>query len=328
MSAAVLAAAALAVAAAVSWAGVSLFAEAAPRAAQPSAPPPAVKEEPAQARVSTLHEQATSAYHARLFVDDEGVVLITQTGFTTLRAGGTPEEHAVALGPVAARQGGSVVFWSAGKLRSLSLAGDGEQVLATVPRAPQQLLASGRHVAWIQTEPQNGSSIQTLSEGQVRVLHASEASISASILHGAAVYWVSGSGDGSWAIGRVGLDGQRPAFTRPRRGRLPAMLAAGRDGLYFYEGLQRGVRRLSFDLEQETTVLTQAVCSPIAVSNRVVCAQVGGVFDFPVSARAPRLLATERAGPITALAVTDERAYWVAESGDARLLLRSVALPP
>jgi hypothetical protein len=73
--------------------------------------------------------------------------------------------------------------------------------------------------------------------------------------------------------------------------------------------------------------LTQVVCSPLVVSSRVVCAQVGGLFEIAPAVRAPRPLAAERAGPITATAATDARAYWVAESGGERLIVRSVALP-
>jgi hypothetical protein len=87
------------------------------------------------------------------------------------------------------------------------------------------------------------------------------------------------------------------------------MLAAGPDGVYFYDGPKQGVRKLSFDLEREDAVSTHVVCSPLAVSTRVVCAQVGGLFELPTSGGTPRFLAAERAGPITATATTDHRAY-------------------
>src|SRR5688572_27175764 len=65
---------------------------------------------------------------------------------------------------------------------------------------------------------------------------------------------------------------------------------------------------------------------PDAATSRVVCAHVGGIFDILPSGLAPRLLA-ERSGPITALAATEGRAYWVAEGEAEGLVLRSVALP-
>jgi hypothetical protein len=133
------------------------------------------------------------------------------------------------------------------------------------------------------------------------------------------------SRDGSWKIGRVDLEGQRRT-TQTHHGRPPAMLALGPDGVYFYDGPERGVRKLTFDLEREAAVAAKVICSPLVVSSRVICAHVGGLFDIPGSNMAPRFLASERAGPITVTAATADRAYWVAENGNGRLIVRSVAL--
>jgi len=276
--------------------------------------------------VSTLYEEATSAYHARLFADEGAVVLVTQTGFTTLRAGEAPARHAISLGPVVARQGDALVFWRSGKLRAISLTAENERELAVVPAPPQYLLASGGQLAWIQTTREGGTSIQTLSGSGVRVVFKSEESVSAAISSASFIYWVSERRDGSWHIGRVGLDGQHTS-TAVQRGRPPAMLALGPDGLYFYAGPERGVRRLTFDLKLETAVLAKVICSPLAVSSRVVCAQVGGLFEIPPASSAPRFLAVERAGPVTTVGATAERAFWVAERGDGQLVVRSVVLP-
>jgi hypothetical protein len=104
------------------------------------------------------------------------------------------------------------------------------------------------------------------------------------------------------------------------------MLALGEDGVYFYDGPKRGVVELSFDLAREDTVLANAVCSPIAVSSRVVCAQVGGLFDIARPGASPRFLASEPAGPIVATAATNDAAFWVAENGDGHLVVRTVPL--
>jgi hypothetical protein len=104
------------------------------------------------------------------------------------------------------------------------------------------------------------------------------------------------------------------------------MLALGRDGVYFYDGPKRGVRRLTFDLEREDAVLTNVICTPLVVSSRVVCAHVGGLFEVLPTGTGPRFLASETAGPITALAATDSHAFWVAEKGADSLVLRSVPL--
>jgi hypothetical protein len=172
---------------------------------------------------------------------------------------------------------------------------------------------------------ETGASLQTLSAGGVRVVYDSADSVCAAAMRRASVYWVLRSPDGSWKIGRVGLNGEHQ-MTHAHHGRPPAMLALGPDGIYFYDGPQRGVRKLTFDLEREDAVSTNVICSPLAISSRVVCAHVGGLFEVPALGAAPRFLAAERAGPITAMAATDDRAFWVAESGDERLIVRSVAL--
>jgi hypothetical protein len=287
-------------------------------------PQVAAKKARALPEVSTLYEHGTSAYHARLFADEDAVVLITQTGFTTFRAGRAPEEHAVSLGPVAIRQGGSVYFWRSGSLREISLSGESDRSLAALQRPPQYLLASEGHLAWIDTDRKNGYSLQTLSAGDVRVVFHSADSVGASVMRGDVVYWVLQGREGSWRIGRVGLDGQQQT-TQAHQGRPPAMLALGPDGVYFYDGPERGVRKLTFDLERESAVVTHVICSPLVVSSRVVCANVGGLFDIPASGTAPRFLASEHAGPITSTAATDDRAFWVAENGDA-LIVRAVPL--
>jgi hypothetical protein len=277
--------------------------------------------------VSTLVEQKTSAYHARLFADQEGAVLVTETGFTLLRGGEAAEEHSIPLGPVAARQGGSIVFWRGGWLRQVSLSGENERRLAALTRAPQYLLASERHLAWIDFERIRGSSLHTLSEGAARVVYESDQSVCASVLRDRVVYWILQSRDASWKIGSIGLDGQHRTLTAAHQGRPPAMLALGPDGVYFYAGPERGVRRLSFELDREDAVATQVICSPLVVSNRAICAQVGGLFDVPPGSTAPRFLAVERDGPITAVAATDERLFWVAESGTDQLVVRTTPLP-
>lgn len=169
--------------------------------------------------------------------------------------------------------------------------------------------------------------MQTLSGGEVRVLRETQDRVCASVLRDTVVYWILQSGDGSWRIESIGLDGQPRMQSEEHRGRPPALLALGPDGVYFYDGPDRGVRRLSFELDREHAVLQNVICSPLIVPHGTVCAQVGGLFDIPPSAMAPRFLASERDGPITDLAATDERVFWVAESGAEQLVVRSLALP-
>lgn len=326
------------IAAWLAWAGAA-------RSPAPSSAPPSSSGSPSGARstrgepqaaaeakralpeVRTLHQQPGSAYHARLFADDGGVVLVTQTGFATLRADGAFEEHPASLGPVVARQGDALVFWRSGHLHELSLRGDGERVVTPVARPPQYLLASEGRLAWIHTTREDGTSLQALSAAGARVVHAPAYGVSAPVMRGADVYWVADHRDGSWHIERVNLDGKPPVSSTAQRGRNPAMLALGHDGVYFYDGPQRGVRRLTFDLAREAVVASGVICSPLVVAERVVCARVGGLFEISPGSTAARFLAREPAGPVTALALTADRALWVAEAGGDRLLVRAVTLP-
>lgn len=284
------------------------------------------KERSALPAVSTLARQEASAYQARLFADEEGAVLVTPTGFGRLRNDEAWAPRAMDLGAVVARQGASLVFWRAGWLREVSLEGGADVPLAAVARAPQHLLASEQRVAWVDVEPRAGASLHTMAGGTVRIVHELADRVYAAALRGAVVYWILQSPDASWRIGRMHLDEQRQTLTAARQGRPPALLAVGPDGVYFYDGPERGVRRLSFDLEREEPVAPRVICSPLVVSSRAICAQVGGLFDVPRGGTAPRLLALEREGPITALAATDERVFWVAESGNDRLVLRTALL--
>ena len=115
--------------------------------------------------MTTLLEQQASAYHARLFADEAGVVLVTQTGFAILRNEQAAEEHAVPLGPVAVRQGDSVVFWRSGWLRQVSLSGGDERRLVALTRALQYLFAFEQRLAWIDFDRTGGTSLQTASGG-------------------------------------------------------------------------------------------------------------------------------------------------------------------
>jgi len=277
--------------------------------------------------VTTLLEQQASAYHARLFADEVGVVLVTQTGFVILRNEQAAEQHAVPLGPVAVRQGDSVVFWRSGWLRQVSLSGGDERRLVALTRAPQYLLASEQRLAWIDFDRTGGTSLQTASGDAVRVVFESEDRVCAAVLRDNVVYWILQSRDASWKLGSLSLDGQQRRWTAARQGRPPAMLALGPDGVYFYDGPERGVRRLTFPLDREEAVSTNVICSPLVVSDRAICAQVGGLFDIPPERPAPRFLASERDGPITAVAAAGDRLFWVAERGNDQMVVRTAPLP-
>jgi hypothetical protein len=211
-------------------------------------------------------------------------------------------------------------------MRTLPLDEGDETELFSLRQAPQYLLSSGPRLAWLTKDHQDTYSIQTASAGSIHVLHASKSLLSSPAIFREDVYFIEQSG-GTWKIGRASLNGSQVMFTTGKSSRPPSMLAAGPDGIYFYGGPQKGIRKLTFDLDHEQAVQENAICSPLAVSSRVVCAQVGGIFDVPWAGADPRVVAGEPGGPIADIAVTDKTVFWIADGGESRMVVRSAPLP-
>lgn len=278
--------------------------------------------------VTTLYSADTDAYGVHLFPHADGVVLATEDQLTLLQPGEPPQTRRVQLGPVAARQGDDLVFWRSGKLRkvSLSLASEKERDLVPLGRMPLFLLASDARVAWVDRDEQGSYSVQTLATlGKASVYRTQERIIACTLVDDT-VFAISSTSPGHWKVAAVPLDGRAPTFTTERSSRPPSMLAVGKDGLYLYAGPLQGVLRLSFDLEREDSVMPGEICSPIAVSDRVLCARVGGLVELLPSVTTPRPLASEPTGPIANLVADDNHAYWITDTGTRGLALRSLAL--
>jgi hypothetical protein len=134
------------------------------------------------------------------------------------------------------------------------------------------------------------------------------------------IFFVERPGDGSWRIGAVDGAGGDPVFAEPRRGRAPSMLAVS-EAVYYYVGNGRELHRLSPDLRRDETLASELVCSPIAVSDRVYCGQVGGIVAWSETDRRTRLLAESGRGPITALTAHGSDVAWLSEAGPERMLV-------
>jgi|GEM_PF-6905232 len=291
------------------------------------APAPALMDQRRQTlpTVSTLYAADASAYGAHLFPLEEGVALTTDSELTLLRPGQSPKTRSLELGPAVARHGDSIVFWRSGKLLAVPLVGGGERELSPLARMPQHLLGSDTHVAWVERDEAGAFSVHALSAGAPTLVHRARESIRTATIVDETVYAISSSSPGRWTLIAVPLDGRAPTVTSPHAGRPPSMLTAGQDGLYVYAGPKHGVLRLSFDLAREEAVMPGEICTPMAVADRVVCAQVGGLVELDPTRKAPRPLAGEGAGPIASLAAKDTHAYWITDSGAHRLTVRSLA---
>lgn len=283
--------------------------------------PEATIEEP-----TTLLQENVSAYGTRIFSSADGAVIVTPEALFRVRQGQPTKKRIAQLGHPVARQGDDLVFWRDEKIRALPLDEGEERELLSLRQAPQFILSSGPRLAWLTKDQADIHSVQTSSAGSIHVLHASKAPLSSPAIHGEDVYFVEQGREG-WRIGRASLDGSPVKFTKSRSSRPPSMLAPGPDGIFFYDGQSRGIRKLSFDLDQEESVREDAICSPLTVSNRVVCAHVGGIFDIPWVGADPRIVATEPGGPIADITATEHTTYWVADGGENRMIVRSAPLP-
>lgn len=297
---------------------------AAPSGPSQSASPAAVLEQPI-----TLLELDESAYRATLRFDDEALYLLTETAAYRFAPGKEPLRMPLDLGAGPALTSSSIVFWSKGALLAAPKSGGTPRILAKLPRQPQVIVAAEDRFAWLERDDAGKYSIVTLVGGKPRVSYAPKGAIAAITMLDGEAFFVEVAPDDSWRIGGVSLDGGEPRFTKPRTGRSPSMLYGRRD-LFYYDGPRRSVLRSSPDLENEEVIAEKLICSPITVGERVVCAQVGGIFDVPLDSRgAPRRLAGNP-GFITAIAANSSSVAWLKDngkSGEDKLALRLIPLP-
>lgn len=282
--------------------------------------------------VTTLLAWKESAFLATLRVEEGAVLVLTPTTLIRLQDGAPPETKELPIGAHPALTRDAIVYWHDGAVRSASPRDGSTRRVIELPRAPQRFVASESRWAWVEVGPEQTFTIKTLEGDTPRTVYQTQEHLGATAMREDQVYFVERARDGSWRVGAVALTkgrngGAAPAsYTSPRRGRTPSMLAPAPDGIYYYDGPARSVRRLSPDLEQETLFAEGVICSPLAaVTERVVCGHVEGVFEIPGKGRPPRVLAREAAA-IAAIAADRERVVWVADTGADQLAVRAVRL--
>lgn len=124
--------------------------------------------------------------------------------------------------------------------------------------------------------------------------------------------------------GAQGLEAERPEPPRRAARRAPAILRLLDHDIYYYDGNGREVRRLSPDLREEEVLVSDFVCSPLAVADRVYCANVEGIFEL-VSGGRPRPLVTLGLGAtVCDLAADGRRLFWIADAGPDRLTVKAI----
>lgn len=274
----------------------------------------------------TLMSDRSSAYATTILPRGDEILITTDKAVFRLARDRQIEKIPVQLGEAQILHDDSIAFFRDGAIHAFSLEDRKERLLVAVEHFVQYLLSSGGRLAWLSHERQGRYLIQTETVGSVKTLYTSNDEVTWPVLHDEAVYFLERS-KGAWRVGLAPLNGSEVKFGKEHRGRVPAMLAIGPDGLYFYDGPKRGVRKLTFDLESEKPIAEGTICAPLAVSNRVVCAQVGGIMDIAHPLAEPRTIAQETDGPIADITATDERVYWVVDRGRDQMTVRSAELP-
>jgi hypothetical protein len=256
-----------------------------------------------------------SAYRATLALDDEAAYLLTSNAAYRLAPGQPPHGIELELGIGSVLTRSFFVFWSKDVIWAAPKQGGMLRQLAKFPHQPQYFVASGDSFAWIDLGDDGQYTIQTLEGKKPRILVASTRELSALNMIGDAIYFVQRPTDATWRIGVVRTSGAAPEFGSERSGRRPAMMS-GIDRSYFYEVDKSEIRvLLSPDPAREEVLLSNFVCSPIHVSDRIYCGCVEGLFEVPLESKKPHILSYGRPGPITNVASNSKMVVWTVDVG-------------
>jgi hypothetical protein len=278
-------------------------------------------------RPTVLLSLPVSAYHASIVVGDDDVAyLLTSTAAHRLAPDRAPAKVPLDLGFGATATPSSFVHWSRGNVMKTPKAGGAPRRLVAFAEPPQLFVAAGETIAWLARSGDGRFSLHAVAGKRPITVYASRGSIDAVAMLDDAIFFVERPAGAAWRIGRVRASGGVPTFTAPQQGRAPAMLAARRD-IHYYYGSRFEVRRLSADLQREAALASGFVCSPIAVSEHVYCAQVEGIFELRAGERPRRLVPGSTGRLVTDLAAGAGRLIWVVDAGPDRLEVHTLALP-
>lgn len=275
---------------------------------------------------TTLIELESSAYTARLELDGDDVYLLTSDAAYRLAPGRPVERWPLPLGFTPALAGKKLVYWSDGALFFAPKRGGEPELVAKVPRQPQRLVTSGDQVAWLEQREDRTFAIFRLVGSEPRELASLSNDVSALAALDDRVYFVERVPESRYRLGSVPFDGGEVRYTAPQPGRTPAQLAAGRE-IFYYDGPTSTVRRVSPDLEHSTVIARDIICSPIAVAEKVYCAQPAGLLELPPEGGLARVLALRKVGPITTIAASPTRVAWLVDTGADRLAVQTLTRP-
>jgi hypothetical protein len=286
-------------------------------------PPPAASAK--HADPMALVSLSTSAYQASLAVDDDAAYLLTARAAHRLVPGRAPEALAVELGFGASATRHGLVFWGEGAVREASKQSGTSRRIAELALRPQFFVSSGDELAWVARSEEGRFSVGSVAGKRAITAYASPGSLDAAAMLDDWVFFVERPVEAEWRIGAVRARGGAPVATSARRGRAPAMLVAHHD-IYYYDGNGREVRRLSPDLRDEQVLVSDFICSPLAVAERVYCANVEGIFELVPGGRPRPLVKLGLGATVTELAANGRHLFWIADDGADRLIVNAIEL--
>ncbi len=287
----------------------------------PSVPRAAVDRSTSAPQSRRLLSLPTSPYRASIATEQGAVYVLTPAAAYRLIPDQAQETLPIPTDADAVLAGESVVYWSSGALWRVRFGGNAQRI-ADEPHRPQMLAASREAVVWL-VQGAGGGELRTL---RGRTLQASAHPLSALTLHRGEAWFVEQLAPSEWRLARVNIKTGVAHFGEGKKSRLPAMLAAWRDHVYYYGGLSVGLRETTTDLRVERTLAKGQVCSPLAVFDRIFCARVEGLVELSANGNEVRWIRQNRGHLITSLATDGSLLVWISEAGDDGLEVEMVAL--
>lgn len=289
----------------------------------PAREPPSTVVRITPTRWLTLRE---SPYGATLGVTEDTSFLLTSSAAYRFVQGEAPARWTGDFGVAPALIPGHIRFWSNGAFRQVPTSGGEAKRVAAVTQQPRRFVTSGDQIAWLEQTPDREFSIHTLDGAQPRVVHSTSGYVGALAMEDDRIYFAERAADRSWRLGLVPRSGGAATHTKPKRGRLPSMLVLA-ESLYYYDGPSGTVLRVSPDLDTETVLARDVICSPLAVAENVYCAQPAGLVELGLDGGVRSTIPLDAHGAITAMAATPTRLIWVSDIGNDQLAVDSITLP-
>ena len=288
---------------------------------------------------TTLITLDQSAYGNQLAVDDTTVYLLTATGVWRFSPDSQPSETKLNLQYNPALTDTDIIYWIDGAFRSVPKKGGPEKILGKVALRPRVIVSDEKSFAWLDLSASGSFTFQVLKKGKPHQLYRTVNKVTTPIMQHQRIYFVeqADSPDTTatgprWRLGSVSVAAGGETRHGPwQTGRTPSMLG-GQTNIYYFDLPSRSVRSVSPDLTENTVVGNKLVCTPFAVSDRILCSRVEGIFQIPKNGTHPAgdaaILADKPMGLTVNIAASNHLVAWLNDIGEDKLALRVLPLAP